>query len=98
MDPVRHTVRDVALSTVLAAAVVGTGLSIVAAKHEARQLFAELEELNREQDRLQIDWGRLQIEQSTFATHSLIESIARERLELRLPEPNEVMLVAEPAR
>jgi len=96
MARVKHPLLQFAFLGLLALAVVGTGLWIIVAKHEARQLFAELEELNREQDRLQIDWGRLQLEQSTYATHSLIESTARERLDLRLPEARDVVLVAEP--
>jgi cell division protein FtsL len=80
----------------VAATVIGTGVAIVAAKYASRQLFAELEALNREHDRLQIDWGRLQLEQSTYATHSLIESTARERLDMRLPDPAAIVVVAEP--
>jgi cell division protein FtsL len=82
---------------VLAASVVASGVWLVAAKHESRQLFAELQELEREQDRLQIDWGRLQIEQSWRAANSQIESVARERLELVEPGDAQVKIVVEPA-
>lgn len=82
----------------LSAAIVGTGVAVVVAKHDARQLFAELEALNREQDRLDVDWGRLRLEQSAFATHPRIEQIARERLELAAPMPDDVIVVAEQAR
>lgn len=81
---------------VLAASVVGSGLMVVAAKHEARQLFAELEELKRETDRLEIDWGRLQIEQSTFATHPRVETLARDRLELKPPSDAQVVVISRP--
>jgi len=80
----------------LAASVVGSGVFVIEAKHRSRELFVELEELNREQDRLQIDWGRLQLEQSTWATHSRIEAVARERLELTSPLDEQVILVLEP--
>jgi cell division protein FtsL len=76
--------------------VVASGVALVAAKHESRRLFAELEELKREKDRLQIDWGRLQIEQSTWATHARIESLAREKLALGEPNDDQVVIVAEP--
>jgi cell division protein FtsL len=93
-----HRVSPVELLVVVALAVgvIGAGVAVVAAKFTSRQLFAELEALNREHDRLQIDWGRLQLEQSTYATHSLIESTARDRLEMRLPDPAAVVVVAEP--
>ncbi len=81
---------------VLAAAVTATGVMVIQAEHQARQLFVELESLNRERDRLQADWGRLQLEESTWATHGLIEAIARQRLNLRQVEANEIILVAEP--
>jgi cell division protein FtsL len=81
----------------LAAAVTASGVWVTGAKHRARQLFVELEELNREQDRLQIDWGRLQIEQSTWATHPRIESLARERLQLTTPADEQLVVVREPA-
>lgn len=87
---------DLALVFALAAAVVASGIWVATTKHEARQLFAELEELKREQDRLQIDWGRLQLEQSTMATHNRIESLAREKLALGDPDPEQVLIVVEP--
>lgn len=80
---------------ILAAASVVSGLALVAAKHESRQLFAELEALNREQDRLQVDWGRWQLEQSAYATHSLIEAIARDRLQMRSPGAEQRLITTE---
>ncbi len=77
----------------LAGSVTASGVLVVGAKHRSRQLFIELEELNREQDRLQIDWGRLQIEQSTYATHSRIETLARERLHLTEPRDEQLVIV-----
>ena len=92
------TARKLLVGTlaVLAAAVTTTGVMVIQAEHQARQLFVELESLNRERDRLQADWGRLQLEESTWATHALIEAIARQRLNLRQVEANEIILVAEP--
>jgi cell division protein FtsL len=88
---------ELAAVLVLAVSAVASGVWVVRAKHEARQLFIELEELNREQDRLQIDWGRLQLEQSTWATHSRIEALAREKLHLTDPT-DEQLVVVQPQR
>ena len=82
---------------VLAASAVASGVWIVKAKHESRQLFAELQELEREADRLQIDWGRLQIEQSMHAANARIEADARERLGLEEPDDAQVKIIVEPA-
>ena len=89
---------QLAIAVFLAAAVVSTGVWVTQTKHDSRRLFAELEELKREQDRLQIDWGRLQLEQSTWATHPRIESVAREQLQLAEPQIPQILLVAEPPR
>jgi cell division protein FtsL len=89
------TLKRYALVGVLALMCAASGVSLVLAKHEARRLFAELEELKREHDRLQIDWGRWQLEQSTYATHSLIESVARDRLQMTTPDREQLILITE---
>lgn len=81
----------------LALAAVISGIWVIKAKHEARQLFVELEALNRERDRLQVDWGRLQLEQSTWGTHPRVESLAREHLGLASPSGDQVVVIVEPA-
>jgi cell division protein FtsL len=82
----------------LAAAVVASGVWIVGVEHRSRELFIETEGLNREADRLQIEWGRLQIEQSTLGTHSRIEALARQRLGLTVPSDNQLVVVIESPR
>jgi cell division protein FtsL len=89
---------EIAAVLVLAACVVASGIWIVSVEHRSRQLFMQAEALNREADLLQIDWGRLQLEQSTQATHSRIESIARQRLQLTEPGDGQLVVVVEPAR
>jgi len=82
----------------LAACVAASGIWIVSVEHRSRQLFIEAEALNRELDQLQIDWGRLQIEQSTYAQHSRIETLARQRLRLTEPADDQLVVVPEPKR
>ncbi|HUQ54006.1 MAG TPA: cell division protein FtsL [Gammaproteobacteria bacterium] len=83
---------------VLAACVVASGIWIVDVEHRSRQLFIETEGLSRELDRLQIEWGQLQIEQSTLGTHSRIEALARQRMHLTEPSDNQLVVVTESAR
>jgi cell division protein FtsL len=59
--------RLLLLCAALAAAVVGSAVAAVHARHEARQLFIELQALNRTRDELNIEWRQLQIERSTWA-------------------------------
>ena len=58
-----------------------------------RSLFVELERLNAQSDRLQVEWGKLQIEQSTWATNDRIERIAAEKLGLHIPRAGATVLV-----
>ncbi len=58
------------LVLVFAAVCVMSAMALVYTKHEARKLFVELEGLSHERDELNIEWGQLQIEQSTWATHA----------------------------
>lgn len=87
---------EIAGVLMLAASVVASGVWIVDVEHRSRQLFIEAEALSRELDRLQTDWGRLQIEQGTYATHSRIEALVRQRLELTVPSGDQLVVVIEP--
>lgn len=75
------------------AATAGSALGVVYARHEARKAFIELQGLYSARDALDIDWDRLLIEQSTWATHARIEQLARERLGMRVPDPAAVVIV-----
>jgi cell division protein FtsL len=89
-------VVEIAGVLALAAGVVASGIWIVEVEHRSRQLFIENEALNRELDRLQTDWGRLQIEQGTYATHSRIEALVRQRLQLTVPDGDQLVVVEPP--
>jgi cell division protein FtsL len=61
-------------------AVIASSISVVYAKHQGRKLFIELQSLGNERDSMDIEWGKLQLEQSTLTTQGKVESAARERL------------------
>ena len=71
--------------------VVGSALTVVYVKHESRVLFAELRAVQKAQDQQVIHWGQLQLQNSTLATHSNVESRARKDLKMRLPEDVELV-------
>ena len=56
--------RAVSLCGVLAALVVASAITCVYARHESRNQFSQLQSLIMQRDELEVDWGRLQIEQS----------------------------------
>jgi len=77
----------------LAFLVLASSLGVVYSKHESRKLFVELDTLKKERDEMNIEWGRLQLEQSTLATHSRIERTAKKRLNMITPEYDQVLIV-----
>jgi cell division protein FtsL len=78
---------------VLALGLATTAIGVVFTKHEARDLFIELQGLNGERDALEIEWGQLKLEQSAWATHGRVEQTARVGLRMVIPRPNEVRIV-----
>lgn len=77
----------------LACLVLFSAVALVYVQHRHRALYVELQTLERERDSLEVEWGKLQLEQSTWATHERIESLARERLKLRVPPMSKTVLV-----
>ena len=77
--------------------VVMSALGTVASNHRARKLFTELEREQAHMRDLEVEWGQLQLEQSTWASHARVEKIARDKLRMRTPAPAEVIAI-EPAR
>ncbi|MES9906506.1 MAG: cell division protein FtsL [Sedimenticola sp.] len=76
-----------------ALALLVTAMSVVYAKYSSRKNFVELQQLRSERDRMDIEWGRLQLEQRTRATHVRIEQIARKRLKMHIPTAGDVMVI-----
>ena len=78
---------------VLGVAALLSAVAVVVAKQESRERFVALQDMKRTRDALNVEWGRLQLEQSTWATHGRIESIARKRLSMEMPAPEAAVLV-----
>lgn len=71
-----------------------SAIATVYVQHHRRMQFVELRKLERERDAMQIEWGQLQLEQSTWATHERIERLALEKLDLHMPPASEIVLVS----
>ncbi|MCH8544363.1 MAG: cell division protein FtsL [Alcanivorax sp.] len=88
--PARGTVLlVVALTLVL----VCSALSVSYSVHQARKLTAASQQLQREHDRLHTQWGQLLLEQSTWGSYARVESLAREKLNMKQPTGNERVVV-----
>lgn len=81
---------------VFAVVCVMSAMALVYTKHESRKLFVELEGLTQERDNLNIEWGQLQIEQSTWAQHARIEQVAKDDLSLVRPATTEIFVLERP--
>jgi cell division protein FtsL len=81
------------LLAVLLAANVASAIGVVYARHEHRQLFVQLSGLEKARDELNIDFGRLQLEQATWAESNRVDQIARTRLGMKFPEGAEIEVV-----
>jgi cell division protein FtsL len=82
-----------ALLPVLWLAVLGGAVQVIYARHKAREMFVRLEKLNAERDSLEIEWGRLQLEQSYWSSHAFVERVANSKLQMSLPQTREVRIV-----
>jgi cell division protein FtsL len=65
---------------VLLLAVIVSAVGVVYAKHQGRKLFVELQALGDERDAMDVEWGQLQLEQSTLTTQGQVERAAHEQL------------------
>lgn len=70
-----------------------TSTGVVYSKYATRKQFVALQMLRAERDAIAVEWGRLQLEQSTWATHARVEKIARKRLKMHIPTAAEVVVV-----
>jgi len=82
------------LVPILWLAVLGSAAGAIFVKHRARELFVELEKVNRERDRLEIEWGQLQLEQSAWSTHAFVENVAATNLGMNTPPPKQIEVIA----
>ena len=82
------------INILLTLILIACALSVVTSQHKARKLFVELENEQALARRLTIEWGQLQLEQSTWAMHTRVEKIATEQLHMRLPNASRVQIVS----
>lgn len=80
----------VRLNVFLLIAAVVCGLGVVTSQHKARKLFQALEVEQERARQLEVEFGQLQLELSTWGTAPRIEKVAREKLKMRTPETDKV--------
>jgi len=87
----------VKLNLLLTLVLLVCALAVVSARHQARKLFVELQAEQARARDLDIEWGRLQLEISTWLMHNRVEEVARTRLNMAVPDPRRVYVLQEAA-
>jgi len=86
------------LNLVLLAITVACALSLVTSRHQARELFVELERAQAQSRAYEVEYDQLQLEQSTWAAPARVEKLAREQLKMQLPAPGRIQVIDGSAR
>lgn len=68
-------------------------IAVVQSSHKSRKLFGQLQDLRREAMLLEEDWGRLLLEQSTWASPDRVQDMAVQKLKMQAPKAREVKMV-----
>ena len=83
----------VRINLALLGLVVVCALSLVTSRYQARKLFVELEREQTLAHAYDVEYGQLQLEQSTWGMPARVEKIARERLQMQMPTAGRVQVV-----
>ncbi|APE29796.1 cell division protein FtsL [Halomonas aestuarii] len=81
------------LVALLLAACLASALGVITTSHLTRDQYARLQHLEREHQQLQTEWGQLLLEESAWSSPARVERLAQERLEMRLPDIDEVEVI-----
>ena len=81
------------LLSALVLANVATALLVVRDRHEHRQAFVALNTLEKARDELNIEFGRLQLEQATWAESNRVDQVARTRLGMAFPRTEDIVVL-----
>jgi cell division protein FtsL len=72
-----------------------TALSIVYVTNETRSLNASLQQSWIDHDRLQIQWGQLLLEKSTWLMQARVQAVAEHSLNMKVPDNKSVVIINE---
>jgi cell division protein FtsL len=77
----------------LGLAVVASATAVVYVKYLTRTEFVDLQAVRAARDALDVEWGRLRIEEAAMSTHTRVERTARRSLQMHLPRAGELRIV-----
>lgn len=83
----------VKVNLILVAVLAACALSVVSARHQARKLFMALQSQQARARALDVEWGQLQLEISTWLMHNRVEEVASDRLHMAIPDPKHIYVL-----
>ena len=87
--------KNLVISVMLVLGLFASAIGVIYVSHLNRGAFDAWQRLLDEQDRLNVEWGQLLLEQSTQAAHSRVERIAVKQLKMRVPAVSEIVLLGQ---
>ena len=81
------------LNMLLLILVIASALGVVTSQHKARKLFVELQKEQETARQMEVEWGQLQLEQSTWAMPTRVEKIAARQLQMQQPKSERIQFV-----
>lgn len=81
------------LNVLLLCLAIACALGVVTSQHKARKLFVELQKEQELARQMEVEWGQLQLEQSTWAMPTRVEKIASRQLQMQLPKSEKIQFV-----
>lgn len=89
----RFSALRLLLVVLLVLGCLGSALAVITASHLTREQYADLQRLESEHQQLQTEWGQLLLEDSAWSSPARVEGLAEERLEMRLPDVEDVEVI-----
>ncbi|MGH1461378.1 MAG: cell division protein FtsL [Neptuniibacter sp.] len=70
-----------------------SSLAVIMISFEYRQLFNQHQELIKQRDELQVEWGQLLLEQSAWSANNRVEQQAVKQLGMKVPDIEQIEIV-----
>ncbi len=85
--------RHSLLGSTLALVVVVSALGVAYSAHETRNMYRDLQRLEKDHDDLEHEYEKLLLEQSAWADYTRLNELARDKLEMQPPSTEDMVVV-----
>ena len=72
-----------------------SSFGVIYSTYQTRKLIAEFQHLQNQRNELQTEWGQLLLEQSTWGSFNRVERLASNKLNMRVPDPQQVVMIGQ---